>query len=563
LSISSLLLLSNGLLYLYLTQERTVYSWDFSIYEFKFIEAVRNIRIGLQPLLTSLLGSIHNSDSNQIVPTLISPIGLFLEPTRPVYLFTILNLLAFPALAVLGWVFVRMLGPNRSILWALLPSLVALLNPYFWIPLLQGYYDISLWIVLLVVWHCMAREDGRPNHPSPMATGVLLSLLPLLRRWAGFWAAGFLEAVALLWLLARLRSREPYRDLRWIAQCGLCAFAIIILTTNWWANGISVKFYDSFQAYKFGMSSPSLFLRALSDHGWITCAFAAMGAAWAAREPLLRGFVALSLLQSFLALIHFSSVQVVAPHQQTLFTLFLVLLQSFFAWFLWASKWKTGVKWALTGFFTLNLLVNFMQPLFPRASLELKWGRLWAEARHPPQKRGDLDEIQRLIRYLGSLPSTSGSIYVLASSTALNSGTFQNAGHYLGFADNGLCSRIYSTFDLDLRDGFPWPLFRADYVLVAEPIQCMLPENHQLVVSAPAAQMLSGQGIGRAFRRLPEGFQFDGGITVRVFQRVGKIRLEDIRALNRIFLAGHPNRPDLFGPSIVDDLAQPARVPGK
>jgi hypothetical protein len=316
-------------------------------------------------------------------------------------------------------------------------------------------------------------------------------------------------------------------------------------------------YLDEFQPYKDGLSTPEAAGSILAEHGWLAWGFAALGAWWARKGPA-KAILGLLLLHSLIALLLFSNVQKASFHHQYPFTILLVLLQSLFLEHLWRKDLGKPLKIILTTLFALHLAFNFLQALVPQTPWKPHGAGLWVERDAHPLKRGDLAEVKRVVEYLSGLPRPVGSIYVLASSESVNASTFKNASYYMGFEDHDLPKKFFSTFDIDLRDGFPWPLFRASHVLVADPIQVHLQPGEQLILILPAEQLLSGEGIGRAFRRLPGEFALDHGVKLKVFERSGKVKFDDLRELNRRFLAAHPHRADLFGPDVLEKMAPPS-----
>jgi hypothetical protein len=408
--------------------------------------------------------------------------------------------------------------------------------------LVRGFYDIGTWIGMILVWFLLYGKDGgRPWRKAALA-GLLLVALILMRRWTGYWVAGFWGSLSILWVIARARGREPFWGLGPITVAGGAgALLFLLLAPHLMVHALTQDTAGLHEPYKMGLSTWETLLDALSDHGWNSWVFAAIGGWWAWKEGKLGGPLGVILLQSLLALCFFSRVQNVDPHHQLQFLLPLVLLQAFFlSRLLGRGGGKPMAGILLAGVFLLNAGMNFVQPLILRPPPCLKAGRLWVEALGQPDRRGDLKEIARLMGTLQRITAPDSKVYVLSSSQGFNSSTLQNAAYYMAFADPEVCARVFSSANVDVRDGFPWDLFLARYVLIAKPLQFHLLPRDQGVIGLPAAQILEGRGIGRAFRALPEVFQLDGGVKVWVFERTGKIRFPDVEALNRALREAHP-----------------------
>lgn len=64
-----------------------------------------------------------------------------------------------------------------------------------------------------------------------------------------------------------------------------------------------------------------------------------------------------------------------------------------------------------------------------------------------------------------------------------------------------------------------------------------LGEENQAVVVLPAKELLSGEGIGKAFRRLDKSFSLDGGVTVYIFEKMRDLTDDECESLRERFHA--------------------------
>jgi len=533
-----LALAGNVLLFQYLEREVSLPSWDRSSYEFKFVEAVQAFREGPLHFLGAVRDSIAHTDNSLLIPSLLAPWGAALGTDRVHFLLFVLNFLAVPSFLVLSFFFQRLVGSGRPGPLALLPAALAFLNPFFWVPLVQGFYDIFLWMGMLLIWALVLFGDERVVWRRAVMVGILLTVLILMRRWMGYGSLAFPLTLGALWVRAKSRGERPLWGLGPLAvACAAGAVTFLAFAPHLMVHALSTDHSALYEAYKRGLSTVGSLWKGVTDHGLAAWGFAGAGVWMARKEVGLRPFLALILPQSFLALVLFARVQNLDPHHQTPFVLTLVLLQSLFLLRLWKGKWKFPVKVGLSFLLGAVLLVNLGQALGALPSFKDPL-RLLTAQRAAPERRGDLPEIQRLIGYLGS--QKAQAIHVLSASQDLNATTLQNAAYYLRFDDRGTCAKVLFSPTVDVRDGFPWELFRADHVVVADPVQYQLRPQDQQVIGLPALALLEGKGIGKAFRELPQKFRLDGGVTVKVYRRVGKIRFSDVEALNEALKVAHP-----------------------
>lgn len=145
--------------------------------------------------------------------------------------------------------------------------------------------------------------------------------------------------------------------------------------------------------------------------------------------------------------------------------------------------------------------------------------------------RDDLGELARLLRELDALTKTrDDKVYVLSSSVVLNEGIVGDA-HLVDSTLPDFGDRILPSSHVDQRDGFPWGLALARYVVLAEPIGYHLDPADQRVIGVPAQAILTGATIGRSYARLPGEVLLDAGTRVSIFERTRELAKQDFDAL--------------------------------
>ena len=158
-----------------------------------------------------------------------------------------------------------------------------------------------------------------------------------------------------------------------------------------------------------------------------------------------------------------------------------------------------------------------------------------------PPKRSDAITVVGLLRYLDSLGAKGLHVGILASSFTLNQDMLLNSEASLSLPRVSDTPRSYLVYlpDVDQRDGWSDALFKCDILAVADPPQTHLGEENQAVVVLPAKDLLSGEGIGKAFRRLDKSFSLDGGVTVYIFEKTRELTDAECENLRERFQAAH------------------------
>ncbi|HZL44443.1 MAG TPA: hypothetical protein VFD66_14330, partial [Verrucomicrobiae bacterium] len=166
-----------------------------------------------------------------------------------------------------------------------------------------------------------------------------------------------------------------------------------------------------------------------------------------------------------------------------------------------------------------------------------------------PLRRGDLAEWRRLAATMDSvlLAQGQGPIYVLASSTTINSSDLLSVNRSLGehYITPGF---VRYSAEIDRRDGFPAELLKAKYVMAADPVQLDFDPAEQQIIAAPERELLEGSGIAGAFQKLPYEFVLDGGVKVYIFQKVRNFTDLEIHYLSDELRKAHPDRAYIYLP---------------
>lgn len=192
----------------------------------------------------------------------------------------------------------------------------------------------------------------------------------------------------------------------------------------------------------------------------------------------------------------------------------------------------------------LSLTVS-LSPFIPRkqpASLqELKKPTMLPSFSWSPPTRTDAMTVVGLLRYLDGFGAEGRRVGLLASSFILNQDMLLNSDASLSLPRVSDISRNYLVYlpDVDQRDGWSDALFRCDIIAVADPPQTHLGKENQAVVVLPAKELLSGEGIGKAFRRLDKSFSLDGGVTVYIFEKTRDLTDDECESLRERFHAAH------------------------
>ena len=86
--------------------------------------------------------------------------------------------------------------------------------------------------------------------------------------------------------------------------------------------------------------------------------------------------------------------------------------------------------------------------------------------------------------------------------------------------------------DVDDVDGPPNPDIKdCATIIVGDPVQTHVIPSHQLTVTLPATEVLTGTGLGAHFRATGDIFALDHGVRARVFERTQPLTDADMEGL--------------------------------
>lgn len=522
--------------------ERTVYFWDAAASWRAAVDLGERLRHDAVGALGTVLRTIRRDEQNLAAVLPLAPATIAFGASRLAHVLALVLVYGFAALASIALFVERAillpLGASRTAV-AFAIAVVGLL-PAFWAPVLSGLPDVAGCALVPWIW-LVARPPLRalPVRRLLLA-GVLLALLVVLRRWYALWGLALLVALAIesAW---QARRRAAVLD-EW-ARLGLVAAAALgalLLTTG--PDGLVLadpggELHGADRAAD-PLRAPGARLLSYVGPPWL--AGAAAGALVALRAPATRPLARLLLLQSAVIVLLFVRVPsfagqhlyLLVPQVQVFAAAAVALAAD-----LRAPLARRAARAAVAGLAVLAFAYAFV----PGAeSLPDDARSLFGPTVRRPERRGDLDELARLVATLDELTrARHDRIYVLSSSTVLNDDLLRNVSLVLPSLPD-LGDRVVASAHVDRRDGFPWALAQARYVVVTEPIGFHRDPHEQRVVGLPAEEILAGSTIGEAFTRLPLRFALDGGTTALLYARTRELTRADVDGLRAALEGARP-----------------------
>lgn len=400
-----------------------------------------------------------------------------------------------------------------------------------WISIFMGYPDIGgtllIAIAMWVIWHPVYKTWDwllRCNGQVPLL-GFFLGTAILFRRHFAYADISLLGAIATH--TAIVFSKE-LRQTPQTAWKNLWAFAIrgglllltILATLALFAWGFTHKAFTTdylslYQSWSRTTGETVEFYGALYGYGVWGIAVLGFCAGLVKRvvNPAIAIFIitysVLSILMWCFRLRY--SETYYAIH----FIPFLVLGCTAFVWTVWL-KLRYFQRWLIIVTFSFYLGLNIVVGLTPVGTFNHPLRSLFAAA-YPPPVRQDYDEVIRLAEFLRQRTPNQEPVFVV-----------HNSGFSLPVVEAAQVKPGNLNKKLNLLQGsvidsvgfYPiMELVKAEYVVISTPfISWNVGQNETAKVVSDA--FLEQWEIFQDFKRLPEQFFLQGGITVNLYQRI-------------------------------------------
>ncbi|MEE4270734.1 MAG: hypothetical protein V2I67_03610 [Thermoanaerobaculales bacterium] len=498
----------------------------------------------------SVIRSVAEDDVNLLPAVPISAVMLIFGGSRMVYLLAVILVYGSATAAALVFA-LRRIGA-RPPPWAA-PLAFALLATV-WQPVFIGYLGLGGVALALVVLGLVVPDlTAPPRTRTLLIAGCVLGILVLFRRWWGIWGVALL--IVLLVDAARRYLRSDDRGLKGLKRSFRTfvlvslgsGLTVIALAAPVLVHKLRTDYADRFSAYTHE-SLAGRWASVVDHFGLLGLLAVVAGGVLLLTAAKTRGPGAFLLAHLATTFVVMTRIQDHTPQHWWLYSAQALLVVGWAAAELSARLPDRKAMW--------SVLVSAVSGVFLTVSVFVSGGPVNRATLGPlvpsdvirPTIRHDLDEIDRMLTYLDrGIGSSEAKLYVLSSSPTLSDHVLAFSNMSLNAAHRSPAAILQATH-VDRWHGFPRGLLTADVVLVADPVQLHLRPEFQRVVAEPAESFLEGTDIALAFDRLPEVFELDGGVVVRIFLRVRPNTPGEISALSDRLRRFYPDRPDIYSP---------------
>ena len=444
-------------------------------------------------LLRSVIGSIFTHDYNYLPAVIPAYVMAIFNTSRMAFVLAVVNFYVVPF-----WAMLYAVSKKTGGFTGFITSAFALV----FVPFLAvvGFLDVGgiVFAFACVYLFFYSDEDG-------FVSGLILCATVMFRRWYVFFAIAFLICAIVYCLPVKERRRK----------LALMLFGFggpMFVFFQGYVSGILLRdnFADIYYAYSFAIVTDIRFI--LRYFGWILLLGMLAYTVYSVRKKRNGFAAAFPLCCSILIFFLFVSIQSFGMQHLLLFAapIAIACLNA-------AAERERWLRYTALIVAAMCFFSVFIPRAQPQTIHEIRGFSALPTISIYPQIREDAEELARLDDFVRGL---DGGVAVLASSFVLNS-------DLLALVEPSLNSllplnandRILHSPQVDRRDGLPFVLAYAEYIVAAYPVQTHLDPNEQRVVTVPAEALLSDTPFSAAFERLGVMFELRNGTTVYIFER--------------------------------------------
>ncbi|MCU0543096.1 MAG: hypothetical protein MUE44_13140 [Oscillatoriaceae cyanobacterium Prado104] len=520
---------------IYVSSERTFYWWDYAGYNTATVNAANLFRDSPAKAWREVMESLAK-EKNLLISLPLVPFVLLFGESRLSYILSVSLIYVLPFRFLLGAISARLIPVEpRRVFWSTV--FLSLLVPVTWIPTLRGYLDTGGCVFVALAILVYLQDIRLKCWWRIPLIGFLLAGAILLRRHFAYSAIAFFAAAGLQviiesivhYLRGEAITPSPYPKYLFefgvkLSTIAIISFAILMLVAgDFTRSAVTVNYRDLYAAWSLPLGD--ILNRYAGFYGLGTWLLVAVGFSAGMLTRMLALDAAIFVLPfGILSLVEWLVVLRYGYLHYTIHITPIVLLGlSSFCWASWL-KLRGKVRYLILGAAGFYLIVNFAVGLIP---VKLNLSKLFV-ANFGPLVRSDYDEVLKLVEFLRKLAPDREPIYIAGASNNFNANILRQANRRVNPPEDWWKLNAIGRPQIDSRDTYPLPeLLQAQFAVVAEPFQQVLPEDEQVlrsgeqdVVKVVYDAFTQNWEIARDFQLLPEQFKLENNVTVSVYRRI-------------------------------------------
>ena len=536
--------------FIYVRGEDHLYLTDFRVFWIWYWKSGVSFREnGLAFWLREIRDSVWASDYNVLAVSLLLPFSLTFGYARNGYIIALTVIFLVPA-AILSAraTFGIVRSEERSTWVALIFGAVAALYAPYWTPVLRGYPDIAGLIPLSIAF-IMVRElrfGARFYILGALVLGVMIWLPFGFRRWYAFSIVAMAMTAPIYSFFSALQQSVPWPQAFRSVALNYFIVGAVALCCGLFFQGALIQsvLKTSYSTIYVAYQKPPLaHLQGL----WNYFGPLAICLALAAQAALLtKCFNKLDVIfidaNLILVFVLFTQTQRFG-YQHYLPVAFWLLLLNCLAIYMLAMAINFRRARAVVAVGIVAALI-FGNTFFRRGALPSAVATI-LPARILSERTGEMEKYSVIVAAIQSRLRPGDKWTVMASSSVLTRDILLSA------SNESLTGSDVDIAHVDLRDGIMIAPLMARYVIVADPVQTHLPPEAQTVVTIPAHQILSGKGIGAAYKKLDFEADLRNGVKVYIYEKTRLFTASEVAEMLELFFKRYPEWRSHYGQNFV------------
>lgn len=544
----SIIIVAGGLYY-FLIQEQTIKTWDSCGYWAKTVDATASCFESLSDSLSTLLSTFSSEYSDLAVYPLI-PLGHFwglefYQYALYIYFLYAVQVVLLTTLYIVR-IYQRTTQKEMKIYHLVVPTIINLLCVPLLHPIQLGYVDVIGLILVLLMLHFTLNWRWDEFHLQKNLILALLSLTLLLcRRWYAFFIVGFYMSFCIECLFLCVMQRKVdikkisglFVNLIFIA--GICTIWLLLVTPGTLKIFLGNNYSNTYAAYKTRTAFQDL-VYFFKDCGFLFVLMAISGLIL--NKKNIGILIIRWAANFFVTFISFEQIQNAGVHHRYLFIPFILFGIDLFVFSLFekANK-KVGIL--LNGIVIIASVWNVDMAylhFLPQIGKE----RLYTQVYEQPQQRNDLEQIQKVLKYVNQTTNEEhDKVYVVGDSDLISQEVLKRA---LMPEMTDAAQNVISGSIIDLRDGFPSSAFLGKYVLVASPMQAEHDVGRE-VIAQLYELFQENQRTEQFYKIVYE--ESSEEITYRIYEKINPLTKTYIDELRSTLQEYYPDNPYVYEPN--------------
>ncbi|MGQ6465460.1 hypothetical protein ACUNET_23050 [Serratia sp. IR-2025] len=528
----------------FIALEQNIYYWDFNGYWRMWEDFC--VTFTNEPInsIRTVFHSVRHDDYNSLPVALTSWFYLFDLPSRLSYIISLTVMYLFPTV-ILFHLLCKRFSDNRAIEWLLITCILPLTFVAFWAPTMKGYPDISGLIPIIAALLYVSNNDlgDKVRIKKALVTGLLLWSPFLLRRWYAYTVVSLYLSLPVLNYFIYNNTKHSFERVIITIKSFFAAGTFSVLLTLIFQGALIRRIIETDYATLYSAYQSSLGYSidtVCNNIGFYLLPFVIIGLLSVFLEKnrnskFLVIFSAFNLIFSFFL---FTRTQSPGIQHCLPFALWALIISAFGLKKLLQLTNNKAYQCSVLGIVTVSCMFINYASLFS-ANQYQPFGKL-LPIKSLPMHVDNFNNYVELVKNIEMLTQGNDKVTILSSSSVLNDDMINTISH------RKLTGKIAYASQVDLRDGINVESLLSRYFVVADPVQTHLSADGQRVITIPANEILSGDGIGSAFRKIGVGFKLSGGVTAFIYERTRPYTDNEIKNFFSLFFEYYPQWKGIY-----------------